>query len=189
MKPIRFDLRIGGGRAATLESLREHFTSEIVGHYRSGRLAEWLRSRGLVEQLAAVESLAAGDDTAIFTALCRIIGIKTNNEMIRAALGEPPGSSRSSEKEASLVTVRSLVGLNHDGHIRMPPLGADSAKAAIRQWHKISGDFVEEGEILLSIEMRNSIIGIASPKTGTVSILLCKVGRYVVEGQALCHIA
>ena len=61
-KTIKFDLRIDGVEVATLDDLRDHFTTEIIEHFRSGLLARWLRSRSMARELAAVEVLTAGDD-------------------------------------------------------------------------------------------------------------------------------
>ena len=38
-KMIKFDLPIDEVKVATLEKLRDHFTTEIIGHFRSGLLA------------------------------------------------------------------------------------------------------------------------------------------------------
>jgi hypothetical protein len=42
MKLIKFDLPIDGVKVKTVEELREHFTPEILDHFRSGLLAKWL---------------------------------------------------------------------------------------------------------------------------------------------------
>ena len=69
-KTIKFDLPIDGVTVATLGDLRDHFTTEIIGHFRSGKLAEWLRSRSMASELAAVEVLTAGDDERLSEIPC-----------------------------------------------------------------------------------------------------------------------
>ena len=56
-KMIKFDLPIDGVKVSTLDELRDHFTAEIVGHFRSGLLAKWLRSRRMTDQLEGGRSL------------------------------------------------------------------------------------------------------------------------------------
>ena len=90
-KMIKFDLPIDGVKVATLDELRDHFTTEIIGHFRSGLLARWLRSRGLTRELAAVKALAAGDDATTFKELCRIFEIEVDDGAFAAALAEATG--------------------------------------------------------------------------------------------------
>ena len=90
-KMIKFDLPIDGVKAATLDDLRGHFTTEIIGHFRSGLLARWLRSRDLPRELTAVEALEAGDDSAVLKELCRIFDVEANDDAIAAAVAEATG--------------------------------------------------------------------------------------------------
>ena len=90
-KMIKFDLPIDGVKVATLDDLRDHFTTEIIGHYRSNLLVRWLQSRGLTRELAAVEALATGDDAATLKELCRIFEIKADDDAIAAAVAEATG--------------------------------------------------------------------------------------------------
>ena len=78
MKEIKFDLPIDGVTVATLDELRDHFTTEIVEHFRSGQLARWLRVRDLAGELKAVEQLAVDgtdDDAGAFETLCGIFEV------------------------------------------------------------------------------------------------------------------
>ena len=90
-KMIKFDLPIDGVKVATLDDLRDHFTTEIIGHLRSGWLARWLRSRGLTRELAAVEALATGDDATTLKELCRIFEVEADDDAIAAAVAEATG--------------------------------------------------------------------------------------------------
>ena len=58
---IKFRLLIDETKVATLDELRHHFTTDIVGYFRSGLLVEWLRSRGMTRELATVKALASDD--------------------------------------------------------------------------------------------------------------------------------
>ena len=90
-KMIKFDLPIDGVKVATLDDLQNHFTTEIIGHFRSGLLARWLRSRGSTQELAAVEALATGDDATTLEELCRIFEIEADDDAIAAAVAEATG--------------------------------------------------------------------------------------------------
>ena len=90
-KMIKFDLPIDGVKVATLDDLRDHFTTETIGHFRSGLLARWLRSRSMTRELEAVEALTAGDDTAVLKELCRIFEVEADDDAIAAAIAEATG--------------------------------------------------------------------------------------------------
>ena len=90
-KQIRFDLPIDGVKVASLDELQEHFSTEIIGHFRSGLLAKWLRPRRLIKELAAVKSLNADDDASILMELCRIFGVEADAQSVAATLAEATG--------------------------------------------------------------------------------------------------
>ena len=92
-KTIKFDLPIDGVKVSTLDELRDHFTAEIVGHFRSGLLAKWLRSRRLTKQLDAIEALTTSEDSAILQGLCEIFGVEADMGAISAAVAKPTGVS------------------------------------------------------------------------------------------------
>ena len=90
-KMIKFDLPIDGVKVATLDQLQNHFTHDIIAHFRSGLLARWLKSRSMTRELASVEALAAGDDAAVLKELCRIFEVETDDDAITAAISEATG--------------------------------------------------------------------------------------------------
>ena len=90
-KMIKFDLPIDGVKVATLDDLRDHFTTETIGHFRSRLLARWLRSRSMTRELAAVEALTADDDAAVLKELCRIFEVEADDDAIAAAIAEATG--------------------------------------------------------------------------------------------------
>ena len=90
-KMIKFDLPLDGVKVATLDDLRDHFTTETIGHFRSGLLARWLRSRSMTRELAAVEALTVGDDAAVLKDLCRIFEVEADDDAIAAAIAEATG--------------------------------------------------------------------------------------------------
>ena len=90
-KMIKFDLPIDGMKVATLDDLRDHFTTETIGHFRSGLLARWLQSRSMTRELEAVEALTAGDDTAVLKELCRIFEVEADDDAITAAVAKATG--------------------------------------------------------------------------------------------------
>ena len=92
IKTIKFDLSIDGVKVKNLEELRDHFTAEIIEHYQSGILAKWLKSRNLMEELAALETLYVYS-TSSFTLmkrLCEVFKVDADDMIITAALGMPP---------------------------------------------------------------------------------------------------
>ena len=92
-KTIKFDLPIDGVKVSTLDELRDHFTAEIVEHFRSGLLSKWLRSRRMNKQLDAVEALTANEDSVALLGLCEIFEIEADSDAISVALAEPSGAS------------------------------------------------------------------------------------------------
>ena len=92
-KMIKFDLPIDGVKVATLDQLGDHFTTEIIAHFRSGLLARWLRSRGWTRELTAVEALASDDDAATLKELCRIFEVESDDGTIAAAIAGATGIS------------------------------------------------------------------------------------------------
>lgn len=91
-KMMKFDLLIDGVKVATLDKLRDHFTTETIEHFRSGLLARWLRSRSMARELAAVEALASDDDDAItLKELCRIFEVEAGDDAIAAAVAKATG--------------------------------------------------------------------------------------------------
>lgn len=99
-KPIKFDLPIDGENVATGDELRDHFTTEILDHFRTGLLVEWLKARpDLRPALAAVEALVDGEDRRTLLALCNAFGVDADEHAVEAALavatGAPPRSSTS----------------------------------------------------------------------------------------------
>ena len=96
MKKIRIDLPIDGEQVATLDDLRNHFTTEIIDHFHSGLLARWLGSRDMAEELKAVERLAddaPADDAVALKALCGIFDVEAEDEVIELALLRATGAS------------------------------------------------------------------------------------------------
>ena len=90
-KLIKFDMPIDGVKVATLEALRDHFTTEVVGHFRSGLLARWLRSRDMETELEAIGTLTVGDDAGILRGLCHIFNVEADDDAIAAAIAEATG--------------------------------------------------------------------------------------------------
>ena len=91
---IKFDLPINGTKVATLDELRDHFTTEIIEHFRSGVLAKWLRSRDLKKEENEVEYLIENgpeDEISTLKALCRIFDIEADDRVIEAAVRRETG--------------------------------------------------------------------------------------------------
>lgn len=91
MKPIKFDLPIDGIKAKTYDELREHFTVEILGHFRSGLLRKWMAGRNLEEKLAQLDQISADDDVTALQNLCTLFDIEADPDVLKAALAEASG--------------------------------------------------------------------------------------------------
>ncbi|MBV5309934.1 DUF1566 domain-containing protein [Chromatium okenii] len=87
-KIIKFDLPIDGIRAKNIEEIRDHFTLEILDHYRSGLLAKWLASRRLQEELSALQAIEERSDQAIFKRLCEIFAVEVYDAVIAVLFNE-----------------------------------------------------------------------------------------------------
>jgi formylglycine-generating enzyme required for sulfatase activity len=88
MKLIKFDLSIDGVKVKDINELRDHFTPEILAHYRSGVLAKWLMTRKYQDELTALASLEDGDDHSLLKALCHVFQIDADERVIAEALRE-----------------------------------------------------------------------------------------------------
>ena len=107
MKTIKFDLPIDGRKISSIEELQEHFTTEIIGHFRSGVLERWLDSRRDSTLLSEIRKLAGNDeaqsdDALALRELCRIFEVDANEAAIEAAVAEPtdvPGRHILTQKE------------------------------------------------------------------------------------------
>ena len=96
MKTIKFDLPIDGKKVSSIEEFQEHFTTEIISHFRKGVLERWLESRPDSTFLPEVRKLAGNDeaqsdDVFALRELCRIFGFDADEAVIEAAVAEPSG--------------------------------------------------------------------------------------------------
>ncbi len=85
---IRFDLPMNGKKITNLDELGDNMTVEIIGHYKTGLLAKWLRVRGHDEHLAALGQIAESDDASLLKAICSLFDVEVD-DFIVAALLEP----------------------------------------------------------------------------------------------------
>ena len=69
LKTIKFDLTIDGTKVPSIEGLQKHFTTEIIGYFRSGVLGNFLKSRDEA-LLAEVKDLEGNDKARTDDALC-----------------------------------------------------------------------------------------------------------------------
>ena len=90
MKMIKFDLPIDGVKVKTAEELCEHFTIEILDHYRSGLLEKWLLSRKMHDELTAVKAIDGLDEFALLKALSGVFGVEIDDQIAAVMLHEAP---------------------------------------------------------------------------------------------------
>jgi len=88
-KIIKFDLPLDGIRAKNIEEIREHFTIEILDHFRSGLLGKWLASRKLNAELEALQAIDDSDDQAIFKRLCAVFAVEADDAVIAVLFNDP----------------------------------------------------------------------------------------------------
>lgn len=118
-KMIKFDLPIDGTRVSTLDDLQDHFTPEVIKHFRSGLLTRWLRARGFDRELERVEALTSDNDAYVLKQLCRIfnVEVETDEETIAWVIRESEaGPSRTHLKNATLAAklAKRILGLDFD---------------------------------------------------------------------------
>ncbi|MCS7206158.1 MAG: 2-oxoglutarate dehydrogenase complex dihydrolipoyllysine-residue succinyltransferase [Leptospiraceae bacterium] len=63
--------------------------------------------------------------------------------------------------------------------IKVPPLGESITEATIASWYKNQGDFVKQGEILVSLESDKVTMEVPSPSNGILMQILKKAGENV----------
>ncbi|MBV5309869.1 DUF1566 domain-containing protein [Chromatium okenii] len=89
-KIIKFDLPLDGIRAKNIEEIREHFTLEILAHYRSRLLGKWLAVRKLNTELEALQAIdTSDDDQAVFKRLCEIFAVDADDAVIAVLFNDP----------------------------------------------------------------------------------------------------
>ncbi|WP_146108651.1 DUF1566 domain-containing protein [Chromatium okenii] len=89
-KIIKFDLPIDGIRAKNIEEIREHFTLEILAHYRSRLLGKWLAVRKLNTELEALQAIdTSDDDQTVFKRLCEIFAVEADDAVIAVLFNDP----------------------------------------------------------------------------------------------------
>ena len=99
MKLIKFDLPIDGVKVKTVEELREHFTVEILDHFRSGLLTKWLASRKLQDEMEVIKALDGAEDHALLKGLCNVFSIEIDDEIASAMLGKSLAKTESNIHE------------------------------------------------------------------------------------------
>ena len=93
MKLIKFDLSIDGVKVKDINELRDHFTPEILAHYRSGVLAKWLMTRKYQDELEAIKALDGAEDHVLLKRLCEIFGVEADDLVIAEILKKTPAKS------------------------------------------------------------------------------------------------
>jgi hypothetical protein len=84
-KAIKFNLVLDGRPVRNLDDLRDNFNIEdVLVAFRNGSLARWLETRGLVEEIAALEKIQ-GDDLDAARELCRVFHGDCTEQQIEAA--------------------------------------------------------------------------------------------------------
>lgn len=137
MKMIKFDLPIDGVKVSTLDELRDHFTTEIIAHFRSGLLAKWLRSRGLTDELAGIETLSDGTDFVVLKELSKVFNVEADDDAILAATSDATGQARAIHPAAQncehtkefFQNIALIIDLAIDYSIRTIPLFANEGGA------------------------------------------------------------
>lgn len=84
-KAIKFNLILDGKPVRNLDELRDNFNIEdILVSYRNGLLNRWLETRGLNEEIAALDKISE-DDVEAAKALCHIFHGKPTDKQIETA--------------------------------------------------------------------------------------------------------
>lgn len=72
---------------------------------------------------------------------------------------------------------------------RLPVLGAESAEAAIIQWHVAPGDYIVAHQLLLTVETDTAVIDIPAPRSGRIASLAAREGERIPVGTVLATFA
>ncbi|QPK62894.1 hypothetical protein IVG45_19020 [Methylomonas sp. LL1] len=101
MKTIKFDLAVGGVKVKNIDELREYFTTEILDHYRSGRLDKWLNSRNLNSYSSSLKDLDGEDEKILLKKLCNIFDVASDDISLQALYNKASTKSDINESEDS----------------------------------------------------------------------------------------
>ena len=79
MAKMKFYLNIEGAKLRTLDDLRENFfADDVLAHYQSGKLAQWLDVWSYNDELEQVRAIQATDVRGILAELCRIFDVEAD---------------------------------------------------------------------------------------------------------------
>jgi hypothetical protein len=82
VKLIKFDLPVDGIKVKNLDELRDHFTLEVVGHFRSGLLVKWLKTRGELSIVDDLNKISSEEDRGIFEGVCTALGAAADKDVL-----------------------------------------------------------------------------------------------------------
>lgn len=88
MKIIKFDLPMNGVKVKNIEELRDNFTKEIIGHYQSGLLGKWLKTRGLNQHYDRLAEFSKDDDFSLLLSLATVFDMSVDQDILHALLDE-----------------------------------------------------------------------------------------------------
>lgn len=60
--------------------------------------------------------------------------------------------------------------------VLIPKAGMGTTEGTVLKWHKLEGDRVSEGEVLVEIEMAKAVEEVSAPATGTLTKILLPEG-------------
>lgn len=73
--------------------------------------------------------------------------------------------------------------------VKMPKMGLTMEEGVISAWHKRVGDDVEEGEVLVEIDVDKAVTEIESPASGVLSEIKFEEGSEVTVGEVIAIIS
>ena len=62
-------------------------------------------------------------------------------------------------------------------NVVLPKAGMGSEEGTIAKWHKVEGDTVTEGELIVEVEMAKAVEEVTAPVTGVLSKILLAEGE------------
>ena len=72
--------------------------------------------------------------------------------------------------------------------IKVPAAGESVTEAYIGKWHKVSGDFVKKGDVLVELESQKATFELESEFQGLLNVITSEVGATVAVGDIIATI-
>ncbi|PKL29087.1 MAG: hypothetical protein CVV46_02815 [Spirochaetae bacterium HGW-Spirochaetae-2] len=73
--------------------------------------------------------------------------------------------------------------------IPMPQIGDSQDPYEVLEWCAHTGDLVEEGMVLCTVEVGKATVDVGAPTSGRLQTIFVKEGQEVMPGTVLCELS